>query len=113
LSPLELEAIPLLSFEKSVIHDWIDERSSVILQDCRQALPESGTLRLGERIMPESPTVKDEDKANAMSDLNMLRGPGGLARTEKEYRQLLNENGFRPASIGPAGRFSLIEARVV
>jgi DNA-binding HxlR family transcriptional regulator/ubiquinone/menaquinone biosynthesis C-methylase UbiE len=98
---------------KSVIHDWNDERSSVILQNCRQALPKSGTLLLVERIMQESPTVKDEDKANAMSDLNMLRGPGGLERTEKEYRQLLNENGFRPVSIDPAGRFSLIEARVV
>ena len=98
---------------KSVIHDWNDERSSVILQKCRQALPESGTLLLVERIMQESPTVKDEHKASVMSDLNMLRGPGGLERTEKEYRQLLNENGFRSVSIAPVGRFSLIEARMV
>ena len=62
--------------------------------------------------MPESPTVGDDDKANAMSDLNMLRGPGGLERTENEYRRLLNESGFRPTSIFPAGRFSVIEARI-
>ncbi len=97
---------------KSVIHDWDDARSGLILQNCRQALPENGTLLLVERIMPESPTVKDEDKAHAMSDLNMLRGPGGLERTEKQYRRLLNKSGFRPASIYPAGRFSVIEARV-
>lgn len=110
------KAIPTIAdaiILKSVIHDWNDERSSVILHNCRQALPETGTLLLVERIMPESPTAKDEDKANAMSDLNMLRGPGGLERTEKEYRQLLNDNGFRPVSIEPAGRFSLIAARVV
>jgi len=47
-----------------------------------------------------------------MSDLNMLRGPGGLERTEKEYRHLLNDNGFRPTSILPAGRFSVIETSV-
>lgn len=98
---------------KSVIHDWNDERSSVILRNCRRALPESGTLLLVERIMPESPIVKDEDKATAMNDLTMLQLTGGLERTEKEYRQLLHENGFRLVSIDPAGRFSVIEARVV
>jgi DNA-binding HxlR family transcriptional regulator len=97
---------------KSVIHDWDDARSSTILQNCRRALPGNGTLLLVERIMPDSPTVTDEDKAHAMSDLNMLRGPGGLERTEKEYRHLLNKNGFRPESIYPAGRFSVIETRV-
>lgn len=95
---------------KSVIHDWDDARSSSILRNCHQALPVEGTLILVERIMPETPTVAGEDKAHAMSDLNMLRGPGGLERTEKEYHRLLNENGFRPMSIYPAGRFSVIEA---
>jgi ubiquinone/menaquinone biosynthesis C-methylase UbiE len=97
---------------KSVIHDWDDARSGTILQNCRRALPGNGTLLVVERIMPDAPTVTDEDKAHAMSDLNMLRGPGGLERTEKEYRHLLNENGFRPESIYPAGRFSVIETRV-
>jgi hypothetical protein len=48
-----------------------------------------------------------------MSDLNMLRGPGGLERSEKEYRHLLNDDGFRSPSILPAGRFSVIEASVM
>jgi hypothetical protein len=30
-----------------------------------------------------TPTTQDVDKAHAMSDLNMLRGPGGLERSEK------------------------------
>ena len=62
--------------------------------------------------MPESPTGEDEDRSHAMSDLNMLRGPGGLERTEEEYRHLLNDNGFRPTSSLPAGRFGVIEASV-
>lgn len=96
---------------KSVIHDWDDARSGLILHNCHQALPVQGTLILVERIMPESPRVGDENRSHAMSDLNMLRGPGGLERTEEEYHTLLNENGFRPMSIFPAGRFSVIEAR--
>src|ERR1700675_1956806 len=53
------------------IHDWNDERSSVILRNCRKALPEKGTLLLVERMMPEQPTESDADKAHAMRDLNM------------------------------------------
>ena len=110
------EAIPNLAdaiILKSVIHDWNDERSSVVLQNCRRALPENGTLLLVERMMPEAPGTSDEDRAQAMSDLNMLRGPGGLERTEQQYRHLLNESGFRPVAVHPAGRFSVIEARAV
>src|SRR5258707_9226890 len=39
--------------------------------------------------MPEAPGVSNEDRANVMSDLNMLRGPGGRERTEKQYHRLL------------------------
>jgi ubiquinone/menaquinone biosynthesis C-methylase UbiE len=96
---------------KSVIHDWNDERSSVILGNCRRALPEHGILLLVERIMPESPGTSAEHRAHAMSDLNMLRGPGGCERTEAQYCRLLNDSGFDQIAVHPAGRFSVIEAR--
>lgn len=97
---------------KSIIHDWNDERSLKILGNCRRALPENGKLLLVERIMPELPSVSDEDSDQAMSDLNMLRGPGGLERTEKQYGRLLHDSGFQQLAIHPAGVFSVIEARV-
>ena len=109
------EAIPMLAdaiILKSVIHDWNDEWSAVILQNCRRALPGNGTLLLVERMMPDSPGTSDQDRAHAMSDLNMLRGPGGLERTEQQYRQLLKESGFELSAVCPAGRFSVVEARV-
>jgi hypothetical protein len=62
--------------------------------------------------MLESPGVSDEDRANALSDLNMLRGPGGRERTENEYHRLLTESGFHPTALHPAGRFNVIESRV-
>jgi hypothetical protein len=96
---------------KSVIHDWNDARSTSILRNCRQAFPSGGKLLLVERLMPESPGVTDDDKAHAMSDLNMLRGPGGCERTEGQYRELLEQSGFDLAAVYAAGRFNVIEAR--
>jgi hypothetical protein len=96
---------------KSVIHDWNDERSSRILRNCRQALPKDGTLLLVERILPEMPTASAVDKAHIMSDLNMLRGPGGLERSQRQYRLLLEHSGFSQKSLVSAERFSVIEAR--
>ncbi|MCK1515738.1 methyltransferase [Bradyrhizobium sp. 190] len=95
---------------KSIIHDWDDARSITILQNCRKALPNAGKLFLVERLMPETPTMADEDREQALSDLNMLRGPGGLERTEGQYRELLNRSGFDPVTTYSAGRFNLIEA---
>ena len=95
---------------KSVIHDWDDVRSTSILRNCREALPGGGKLLLVERLMPELPTTTDEHKAHALSDLNMLRGPGGLERTERQYVELLAQSGFGLAAIYPAGRFNVIEA---
>jgi hypothetical protein len=94
---------------KSIIHDWNDERSLVILGNCRKALPESGILLLVERLMPEVPAIDAQARECAMSDLNMLRGPGGSERTETEYRTLAMSAGFVFARTSVAGSFSLIQ----
>jgi len=96
---------------KSIIHDWNDARSISILRNCHQSLPGDGKLLLVERLMPESPGMADEDKAHAMSDLNMMRGPGGSERTTRQYRELLEQSGLALAAVHPAGRFNVIEAR--
>ncbi|WP_051379417.1 methyltransferase [Bradyrhizobium murdochi] len=107
--PASIDSIIL----KSIIHDWNDELSCTILQNCRRAMPEAGTLLLVERLMPAMPGPDNEHKSHALSDLNMLRGPGGMERTEAQYRDLLGSAGFRMSSIAPAGRFNVIEARPV
>lgn len=95
---------------KSIIHDWNDARSISILRNCQQALPGGGKLLLVERLMPETPGVTNDDKAHAMSDLNMMRGPGGSERTKRQYRELFEQSGFALAAVHPAGRFNVIEA---
>lgn len=105
--PVVADAIIL----KSIIHDWNDARSVAILRNCREALPDGGKLLLVERLMPETPGTAGDDKAHAMSDLNMMRGPGGCERTERQYRELLELSGFALTKVHPAGRFNVIEAR--
>jgi hypothetical protein len=97
---------------KSIIHDWNDERSIAILRNCRRALPPAGKLLLVEREMPEVVDASADHRAVTLSDLNMLRGPGGAERTEKEYRGLLSAGGFEMKRLVAAGRMGLIESIV-
>jgi SAM-dependent methyltransferase len=95
---------------KYIIHDWNDERCVQILQNCHRALKPGARLLVVDRIMPSELEATADHLAVALSDLNMLRGPGGCERTEDEHRELLAKGGFRLTRIVPAGRVSMIEA---
>lgn len=94
---------------KSILHNWKDDRCEVILQNCHDALPTGGTLIVIERIMPELATA--EDAGCALSDLNMLRGPGGRERREAEYRTMVARAGFSFVVTAGVGSFSLLKFR--
>lgn len=96
---------------KSVIHDWDDDRSTLILRNCREAMALGGKLLLVEQIRPDriepSPVHQDVTRR----DLSMLLGPGGRERTAREFRDLLEAGGFRLDKIVPAAvNFCVIEA---
>jgi hypothetical protein len=95
---------------KSIIHDWEDKRSVEIFRGCRRALPPAGKLFLVERLMAEAPEATAEHRAVALSDLNMLRNPGGAERTAREYREILQQADFEVVRVSPAGIFGVIEA---
>ena len=96
---------------KSVIHDWNDERSQVILRACRAALRPGARLVLVEVVVPERPGTSPLDQMIAGTDLNMLVMTGGCERTEAQYRALCEAAGLRVTRILPtATAFSLIEA---
>jgi len=96
---------------KSIIHNWKDVQCEVILRNCRDALQSGGTLIVIERIMPEPATTEPEDRSCVMSDLNMLRGPGGSERTEAEYRRLAALAGFAFEKTTGMDPFSLVKFR--
>jgi hypothetical protein len=108
------EAIPHgadIILMKSIIHNWKDDQCEVILRNCRDALPSGGTLIVIERIMPEPATTEPEDRSCVMSDLNMLRGPGGCERTEAQYRRLAALAGFALEGTIAMDPFSLVKFR--
>lgn len=96
---------------KLIIHDWSDERASVILNNIRTEIPPDGTLLLIDGIIPEG----DRDKFRKLMDLHMMAVVGGVERTEVEYRQLLAEANFELTRVIPSetGRASLLEAKPV
>jgi hypothetical protein len=87
---------------KSIIHNWNDERSTLILDNCRRAMPAGAKLLLVERIMPERLGVSAADQAHARGDLNRLIVNGLLVnaakeRTATDFRALLASAGFHLA----------------
>lgn len=96
---------------KAVIHDWDDERSTIILRNCRRAIPQDGKLLLIERIMPRRFEASSLHHAIARADLTMLVAQSGRERTEAEFSQLLSSSGFKLARvIATRTEFNLIEA---
>ncbi|MEH1017221.1 methyltransferase, partial [Micromonospora sp. CPCC 206060] len=99
---------------KSIIHDWSDEQSMVILRNCREAVPADGRLLIIDPVLPPPPVTESLASPFAyLNDLAMLVKLGGKERTEAEYEALLSAAGFRKTRVvplaGPA-RICLIEA---
>jgi SAM-dependent methyltransferase len=91
---------------KWIIHDWDDERSIRILQNCHRAMKEKGTLLLVEAVIPRG----SEPHFSKFMDLNMLVMTGGRERTENDYRMLLEASGFKLTRIIQTGSpMSVIE----
>jgi hypothetical protein len=88
-----------------VIHDWNDERATLLLSHCRRAMPPGGTLLLVEEVILPG----DAPCVGKLSDLNMLVGGGGQERTEAEYRALYTAAGFALTQVIPTqSRMSII-----
>jgi hypothetical protein len=82
---------------RHIIHDWDDAKSVAILRNCRAAMGNGGRLLLVEGIVPSG----NEPSVSKFFDLAMMVLPGGMERTEEEYRRLLAASGFALARIVP------------
>ena len=94
-----------------VIHDWDDEKSILILRNCRAAMARTSKLLLAERTIPETIEPGFHAQAQLLSDLNMLVRNGGRERTDNEYSALFAAAGLRLSRTIPTGiEIGLIEA---
>lgn len=86
---------------KHVIHDWNDERATVILKNCRTAMPARGKLLIVEGVYPPRIEESLPCRSAAANDVNMLVNTGGRQRSEAEFRELLTVSGFRLSRVIP------------
>jgi hypothetical protein len=97
---------------KHVVHDWDDVQATAILGVCRRDMPADAVVLLIERIVPGLADDVETRLDAALSDLNMLVGPGGQERTVAEFEALLDGAGLRLDRVVSVARdVSIIEAR--
>jgi orsellinic acid C2-O-methyltransferase len=96
---------------KSVIHDWDDDKSRLILENCRRAMGRQGRLLLVEQVLPDRLEITATHQSLMRSDLTMLVAHAAKERTEGEFRILLDSSGLRVNQVIPISpTFSVIEA---
>jgi hypothetical protein len=93
---------------RHIIHDWDDDKAITILSNCRRAMGQGGKLLVVEVVVPTG----NEPSVSKFFDLAMMVLPGGMERTEEEYRQLFEAGGFRLTRIVPTRTWvSVIEGK--
>jgi hypothetical protein len=90
-----------------ILHDWQDERASLILANCRKSIVDDGKLLIRETVIPEG----NVPSVGKQIDLTMLSLLGGMERTEREWTNLLRGSNFAFKRIIKTGQpLDLIEA---
>ena len=83
---------------KNIIHDWDDERSTIILKNVAAALKD---VRNGKLLLLEMVIGSGDNPLGFLADIEMMALPGGRERTAEEYRQLFARAGLRLERIVP------------
>jgi len=92
---------------RHIIHDWDDDNALTILTNCRGAMRDGGKVLVVESVIPPG----NEPFFGKLLDLTMLVIPGGMERTEAQYRGLFEEAGLRLAQVvATRGEVSVLEA---
>lgn len=76
---------------KHVLHDWDDEKSCVILGNCRQALSATARLLIIESVMREG----EGNRYAHLIDLGLLVATAGRERSQTEYESLCSRSGLQ------------------
>jgi len=79
---------------KHVLHNYLDQEAVALLRNVRLAMGErASSLVCIEYIVPP-PSVTERSQRLALGDLNMMTIPGGVERSEPEWRRLAVQAGF-------------------
>ncbi len=94
---------------KKIIHDWDDEKSEIILKNCRKVMDDRSRLLIIDQV------VNDTSGFDALFfDIHMLVMNGGKERTKEEFEHLFEKAGLRLIRIYKAPmEINIIEAGVL
>ena len=91
---------------KHIIHDWPDHLCVKILKGCRQGINPGGKLLVADFVIPPG----NDCVSGKVLDLEMLLFPGGMERTEKQFRDLFAAAGWRLSRVIPTtAEISIVE----
>lgn len=95
-----VESIPVeadIYMLKHIIHDWYDDKNRKILGNIRESMPDGARILIIDAVIPPG----NDPHPGKILDLEMLISPGGMERTEGEFRTLLEGSGLRLSRIVP------------
>eukprot|EP01018_Ginkgo_biloba_P025350 Gb_07385 [translate_table: standard] len=96
-------------FLKWIMHDWNDEDCIRILNQCRNAIPETGKVIIVDAVIAEESDEKENGilrETKLVLDLVMVTNTiGGKERTEAEWKRVLCGAGF--------GRYNIISIQAL
>ena len=91
---------------KYIIHDWDDDESVRILQNCRKAMAEDGRVLVIDHVV----AAGNRFDWGKLMDINMMVMMGSKERTKDEFRQLFTRAGLRlKRVIRTASSLSILE----
>jgi hypothetical protein len=95
---------------KHIIHDWDDERATLILENIRRAMTRTAASRV---VLLESVLQPaNQPDFGKLIDVEMMLMPGGRERTAEEFGALFERAGFTLSRIVPTeSPLSVVEAR--
>lgn len=79
----------------NILHDWPDNKCRIILDNCYEEMKPGSKLLIIEMIVPTG----NQPSMAKLLDLEMLVTTGGRERTKDEFRDLLNNSGFKISQI--------------
>jgi hypothetical protein len=89
---------------KHIIHDWPDEACIKILKACRKGVNPGGKLLVVDCVIQPG----NDFSASKFLDLQMLIFPGGCERSEKQFRELFAEAGWKLSRVIPTSALDSI-----
>lgn len=78
-----------------ICHDWSDAHCLKLLGNCYEALSENGKVIIAESILTDDPNGEEAMRVSLTNLMMMAMSQGGRERTEKEFRALADQAGFK------------------